>query len=307
MVSAVKLDTMRIVISGSSGLIGSALVSSLGAAGHEVVRLVRSTTDGATPESVWDPAGGEIDPTAIDGADAVINLNGRSIAGARWSGAVKDDLRSSRLDSTRLLATTVGQSEHPPRVFINASAVGFYGDRGEEHLDESSPGGRGFLADLARDWEDAACAAESDRTRVALLRLGMVIAGGGALERMLTPFKLGLGGPIGSGRQFWPWVGIDDVCGVVDFVLNHDIRGPVNVVAPEELRNSDFSRTLGRALSRPAIVPTPAFAVRLALGEMANALLLGSQRVRPKVLEQAGYEFRAPTLDDALRTALADR
>jgi uncharacterized protein (TIGR01777 family) len=298
---------MKIVISGSSGLVGSALVPSLRAAGHEVVRLVRSATDGAMAESVWEPATGELDPSVIESADAVINLNGRSIADSRWSRAVKDDLRSSRLDSTKTLARAIKHSEHPPTVLINASAVGFYGDRGEEILDESSPQGQGFLADLSRDWEEAALAAKSDRTRVALLRLGMVIADGGALDRMLTPFKLGLGGPIGSGRQFWPWVGIDDVCEIVDFILGHDIEGPVNVVAPQELRCSEFARTLGRALSRPAVMPAPAFAVRLALGEMADALLLASQRVQPKVLEQAKYEFRAPTLDDALRTALADR
>jgi uncharacterized protein (TIGR01777 family) len=282
-------------------------VPSLRAAGHDVVRLVRAATDGTTAESIWNPASGEIDPAVIDGADAVINLNGRSIAERRWSPAVKNELRSSRLDATKTLVRTLDRSPNPPGVLINASAVGFYGDRGEEKLDESSPQGQGFLADLSRDWEEAALAAESDRTRVVLLRLGMVIARGGALDRMLTPFKLGFGGPIGSGRQHWPWVGIDDVCGVVDFILGHELRGPINVVAPQQLRCSEFARTLGRALSRPAIMPAPAFAVRLALGEMADALLLASQRVEPAVLEAAGYRFRAPKLGDALRTALGDR
>lgn len=298
---------MKIIVSGSSGLIGSALVPSLEATGHEVTRLVRTPTDGAPGKAFWNPAAGKIDSAAIDGADAVINLNGRSIADGRWNSAVKADLRSSRLDSTKTLVDAIAKSEDPPELFINASAVGFYGNRGDEILDENSPAGTGFLADLSRDWESTALAAASDRTRVALLRFGMVVAREGALARMLTPFKLGLGGPIGSGRQFWPWIGIDDVCGIVDFILTQDIRGPVNAVAPHELRCSEFSRILGRALSRPAIMPAPAFAVRLALGEMADALLLASQRVRPKVLEDAGYEFRAPHLDVALESALERR
>jgi uncharacterized protein (TIGR01777 family) len=298
---------MRIVVSGASGLIGSALVRSLEAAGHEVVRLVRAPKLGETGTVFWDPAAGEIDSAAIDRADAVINLNGRSIAEGRWSPAVKGDLRASRLDSTKTLVGAITSSDTPPGLLINASAVGFYGDRGDEILDESSPMGSGFLAELSNDWEETALAAVSDHTRVALLRLGMVVAREGALGRMLTPFKLGLGGPIGSGRQFWPWIGIDDVCGVVDFILGSDIRGPVNAVATQEIRCSEFARTLGRALSRPAIMPAPAFAVRLALGEMADSLLLASQRVRPRVLEEAGYEFRAPMLEDALRSALEKR
>jgi uncharacterized protein (TIGR01777 family) len=296
---------MKIVVSGSSGLIGSTLVPSLEAAGHEVVRLVRRAAEDGSGEASWNPAAGEIDSAVIDEADAVINLNGRSIAEGRWNAAVKKGLRSSRLDSTRTLASAIAGSKNPPGLLINASAVGFYGDRGEEVLDENSAAGTGFLADLSRDWEAAALAASSDRTRVVLLRLAMVVAREGALARMLTPFKLGLGGPIGSGRQFWPWIAIEDVCGVVDFLLAQDVDGPVNLVAPQELSCKEFSRTLGRALSRPAFMPAPAFAVRLALGEMADALLLASQRVRPKVLEEAGYEFRAPTLDVAIRSALS--
>ena len=298
---------MRIVISGSSGLIGTALVPSLEAAGHEVIRLLRRSPEDASKEATWNPAAGEVDPAVISGAEAVINLNGRSIADARWNSAVKDQLRSSRLDSTRTLADAIARSQDPPRLLINASAVGFYGDRGDEVLDESSSAGTGFLADLSRDWEATALAAASDRTRVALLRLGMVVAREGALKKMLTPFKLGVGGPIGSGRQFWSWVGIEDVCGMVHFILTHDIHGPVNAVAAQELRCKEFSRILGRVLSRPAVMPAPAFAVRLALGEMADALLLASQRVRPQVLEDAGYEFRHPSLDVALQAALEKR
>jgi len=286
---------MKIVVSGASGLIGSALVPSLEAAGHEVVRLIRASTRMAPGEAEWDPASGALDSAVIDGADAVINLNGRSIARGRWNAAVKEELRSSRLDSTRTLADAIGSAENPPGLLINASAVGYYGDRGDEALDESSVIGAGFLAELSRDWEKAALAARSERTRVALLRLGMVVARGGALGKMLTPFKLGLGGPIGSGRQFWPWIGIEDVCGIIDFILGDiEVEGPVNAVAPQKLRCSEFARTLGQVLSKPAFIPLPAFAARLALGEMADSLLLASQRAHPRILEDAGYEFSSP-------------
>jgi uncharacterized protein (TIGR01777 family) len=297
---------MRIVISGSSGLVGSALVPSLEAAGHEVIRLVRTSKENAPNEAVWDPAVGTLDHAVIEGADAVINLNGRSIAEGRWNAAVKDELRRSRLASTTTLAAAIAESKNPPRLLINASAVGYYGDRDDEILDESSSVGEGFLAELSRDWEGAALAAKSARTRVALLRLGVVVARGGAVGRMLTPFKLGLGGPIGSGRQFWPWIGIEDVCGIIEFALAHDeVEGPVNAVAPQEIRCTDFARTLGRVLSRPAFMPMPAFAARLALGEMADSLLLSSQRVRPKALEDYGYAFQNPSLEGAIHSALS--
>jgi len=297
---------MRIVISGASGLVGSALVPSLEAAGHEVIRLVRTSTGKTPGEAVWNPAAGTLDPAVIDGADAVINLNGRSIAEGRWNSTVKGELRSSRLDSTGTLAQSIGNSQNPPRLLINASAVGYYGDRGDEALDEGSAIGAGFLAELSRDWEKAALAARSERTRVALLRLGVVVAREGALGKMLTPFKLGLGGPIGSGRQFWPWIGIEDVCGIIDFILGHEeIEGPVNAVALQELRCSEFARTLGKVLSRPAFLPMPAFAARLALGEMAESLLLASQRVRPQVLEDHDYAFKRHSLDGAIRAALS--
>jgi uncharacterized protein (TIGR01777 family) len=297
---------MRIVVSGASGLVGSALLPSLEAAGHDVVRLVRTSKSEGPGTAPWDPVAGEIEPAVIDGADAIINLNGRSIAEGRWSPTAKEELRTSRLDSTRTLVNAIGGSEEPPRLLINASAVGYYGDRGDELLDERSSIGEGFLAELSRDWERAALGASSERTRVALLRLGVVVARGGALGRMLTPFKLGLGGPIGSGRQFWPWIGIEDVCEIMDFILGHEkIEGPVNAVAPQEIRCSEFARTLGKVLSRPAFMPLPGFAARLALGEMADSLLLASQRVRPQVLEANGYEFRHPSLDQAIRSALS--
>jgi len=297
---------MRIIVSGASGLVGSALAPSLEAAGHEVVRLVRASTGKTPGEAVWNPAAGTLDPAVIDGADAVINLNGRSIAEGRWNSAVKEELRSSRLDSTRTLAHAMSSSENPPRLLISASAVGYYGDRGDEALDEGSATGAGFLAELSRHWEEAALSARSERTRVSLLRLGVVVAREGALGKMLTPFKLGLGGPIGSGRQFWPWIGIEDVCGMIDFILGHEeIEGPVNAVGPQEIRCSEFARTLGKVLSRPTFMPLPAFAARLALGEMADSLLLASQRVRPQVLEDHGYAFQRPSLEEAIRSALS--
>jgi len=296
---------MKIVISGASGLVGSALCSGLGAEGHEIVRLVRRQAAFGPNEAPWDPAAGRLDPALIAGADAVVNLNGRNIGEGRWSARVKKGLYSSRLDATRTIVDAIARAEQPPPLLVNASATGFYGDRGDEILDERSCAGEGFLSDLCRDWEAAALEARSDRTRVVCLRLGMVVAKGGALARMLPLFRLGLGGPLGSGQQFWPWVAIDDVVGVVRFALaNEQLTGPVNLVSPEACRCKEFSRTLGRVLHRPAILPAPAFALRLALGEMAEALLLASLRVRPHALEEAGYDFTAPHLEDALRRAL---
>jgi len=296
---------MRVIVSGAGGLIGSALLPSLEGAGHEVVRLVRPPAESGPGEILWNPATGQLDPTVLNGADAVINLNGRNVGEGRWSPAVKDALRSSRLEATTTIASAIERCDSPPRVLVNASAVGFYGDRGDEILDESSPIGEGFLSELSQDWEAAAASVESVRTRVVLLRLGMVVAAEGALGRMLMPFKLGVGGPIGSGRQFWPWIGIEDVVGIAKFVLeNESLAGPLNLVAPHEIRCAAFARTLGRILGRPAVLPMPAFAARLALGEMAEALLLASARVRPQALEEAGYLFQAPTLEEAIRAAL---
>jgi len=297
---------MKIVISGASGLIGAALTRDLEAAGNEVTLLVRGTRPAGPMEKPWDPASGRLDPAVLVGADAVINLNGRNISQGRWTARVKEELRSSRLDATRTIVTAISHADPPPKALINASAVGFYGSRGHEVLDEASAAGDGFLAELTRDWEAAALEARSDRTRVALLRLGMVIASGGALGRMLLPFKLGLGGPVGSGHQFWPWVAMGDVLGVVRYVLDRpDLRGPLNLVSPEIVQCTEFAKTLGRVLHRPAILPMPAFAARLALGEMADALLLASARVRPKALEKAGFVFRRSALESAVRKALA--
>ena len=297
---------MKIVISGSSGLVGRWLVPDLEAAGHQVVRLVRGEIRPGPPGvATWDPMRGELDSAVLSGADAVINLNGRSIGDSRWSARVKEELRSSRIRSTETLVRAITAAASPPPLLISASAVGYYGDRGEEVLDEGSPAGAGFLADLARDWERAALAAASGRTRVVLLRLAMVVGRGGALERMLLPFKLGAGGPIGSGRQWWPWIAMEDVIGVIRFLLEHPAaEGPLNLAAPQEVRCADFTKTLGRVLNRPSVLPLPAAAARLVMGEMADALLLASARVRPAALERMGYSFRIPDLDTAIRHAI---
>ena len=297
---------MKIIISGSTGLIGEALVAHLAGAGHDVVRLMRGSADPAAGEALWEPARRLLDPAILNGADAVVNLNGRNIGAGRWNDTVKAELRSSRLDSTCTIAAAILGADKPPALLVNASASGYYGDRGDEELDESASPGSGFLADLCRDWEAAAMTAASEQTRVVMLRLGMVIAGdGGALEKMLLPFKLGLGGRIGSGRQFWPWISLADVPGVVDFALAHrDLSGPVNLVAPQATRCSEFVDTLGSVLHRPTVLPLPAFAARAALGEMAESLLLASARVQPAALESAGYAFQHPNLEEALRAAL---
>lgn len=296
---------MRIIISGASGFVGGALVAHLQNENHEVVRLVRRQPADNATERQWDPAASVLDPSALSGVDVVINLNGRSISQGRWSAQVKDELRSSRLDATRTMVEAIARADTPPPLFISASATGFYGDRGDESLSERSTRGDGFLADLAGDWETAALQGESDATRVVLLRLGMILGDGAALAKMLPPFKLGFGGPMGNGRQWWPWIAMDDVLGVIDHVIARgDIRGPVNLVAPETATSKSFARSLGEYLGRPAIVPAPAFAVKLALGEMAEALLLSSTKVRPVVLEETGYEFRAATLAAAFRQIL---
>jgi uncharacterized protein len=296
---------VRIVVSGASGLIGRSLVASLESDGHRVDRLVRRQPVAARGELPWSPAEGLLEPAALAGVDVVVNLNGRGIGDARWTPRIKRELTASRLEPTRLLARTLALADPPPALLVNASAVGYYGDRGEAEVDESAPPGAGFLADLTNDWEAAARAAASPRTRVVLLRLGMVLGGGGALASMLPLFRLGLGGRIGSGRQWWPWIGIDDVVGAVRHLIDRpDLEGPFNLVAPEQVRCEDFVAALGRVLGRPAALPVPAFAVRLALGEMASALLLASARVRPAALLASGHEFATPHLEAALRRVL---
>ena len=255
-------------------------MSALRAAGHRVDRLTRRPPAAGTTDVEWDPARGRLDPRALEGADAVVHLAGESIAARRWSAAVKERIRRSRVDGTRLLAETLGRLERRPRVLVSASAVGYYGDRGEAPLTEDSAPGAGFLADVCREWEAAADAARAAGIRVVHPRLGLVLAKhGGALPRMALPFRLGVGGVVGSGRQYWSWIELGDLVRAIELCLALDgLAGPVNAVAPAPVPNREFTRVLGQVLGRPAFVPLPAFAVRLLLGEMGQALLLGSAR-----------------------------
>ena len=298
---------MKVAVTGATGLIGSALAPLLEGGGHEVVRLRRGSAaggDGGSPS--WDPETGAVSAGVLDGLDAVVHLAGENIAGGRWTAARKEAIRASRADGTRRLAETLAAAPQPPRTLIAASAIGFYGDRGDEALDESSAPGEGFLADVGRAWEEAAAPARDAGIRVVHLRIGIVLtAAGGALKQMLLPFRMGVGGVIGPGRQYMSWVALDDVLGgVLHALRTEDLSGAVNMVAPQPVTNAQFTKTLGRVLRRPTIFPLPGFAARIMLGEMADALLLASTRVEPARLQAAGFEFAFPGLEEALRHVL---
>jgi uncharacterized protein len=310
---------MKIVVTGSTGLVGTALVNALTRDGHTVCRLVRRETTTGKKEAekrapaaqvvdvAWDPE----DPGAsslvhsrdkVDGVEAVVNLAGASIAGGKWTTERKMQLRSSRVRTTRALVSALEKAKVRPKVFVSASAIGIYGNRGDEVLTEESKNGEDFLAGLAREWEGEAVKAEALGARVVCARFGIILAKhGGALPQMMRPLKFGVGGRIGSGRQWMSWVTLDDVVDVLRMALeNGAARGAVNVVAPEPARNAKFTKELARTMHRPAIFPAPEFALRLALGEMADALLLASQRVKPERLVQLGYQFAQPDLGSAL-------
>jgi hypothetical protein len=295
---------MRISVTGSSGLIGSALVPFLTAQGHEVGRVVRSTT--AAGAWRWDPGAGHVDAGAVNGKDAVVHLAGETIAAGRWSAARKARIRDSRVRGTRVVAEAVARADPRPKALLCASAMGFYGDRGDERLTEASAPGRGFLSEVSREWEEACAPARDQGVRVVNLRFGIVLSpAGGALAKMLLPFRLGAGGVVGSGKQWWSWVALDDVVGAIRHALvTAGLSGPLNVAAPSPVTNAEFTRTLGRVLARPTLFPVPVFAARLAFGEMADALLLASARVVPERLQQTGYVFRHPELEGALRHLL---
>lgn len=297
--------SMKILVSGSSGLIGNTLVPFLTTGGHSVVRLVRSDSEQGIH---WNPAEGTIQADKLEGFDAVVHLGGENISEGRWTEAKKARIRDSRVDSTRLLAGALAKLKRKPRVLVCASAIGFYGDRGERALDESATPGEGFLCDVCRDWEAAAEPARKAGIRVVHLRFGVVLAAnGGALAKMLLPFKLGLGGVLGSGDQYMSWVTVDDAVGMVAFAIDNDsLEGPVNAVAPNPVTNREYTKTLGKVLSRPTLIPVPAFGARIALGEMADELLLASTRVVPAKLQKAGYSFRFSDLEPALRHLLGE-
>lgn len=307
---------MKILVSGSTGMIGTSVVAALSRDGHAICRLQRPesteprnaalSASGPGQSVRWDPLGGTFDSAAAESADAVIHLAGASIGEGRWTAARKRLLRSSRVDVTRHLVSGLAKLARPPRVFISASAMGYYGDRGEEQLTEQSAPGHDFLAALARDWEAEAARAEQFGARAVMLRFGLILArDGGALARMLLPFRLGLGGRLGSGQQWMSWLTLGEAVGMIRYALeNVGVRGAVNAVTPNPVRNREFTAVLGRVLHRPTIFPAPAFVLRLALGEMADALLLGSSRLIPQELQTLSYRFLHPELEPALGALL---
>ena len=299
---------MKVVLGGSTGMVGSALTAFLSTGGHEVVRLVRPKTRPTDGTCVaWDPARGEIAAGAVDGAHAVVHLGGVNLAGQRWTAGVKRQIRESRVASTRLLAETIARASPRPETFVCASAIGYYGDRGDTLLTEASDAGTGFLADVCRAWEDATQPARDAGVRVVTMRIGIVLSpAGGALGKLLPPFRLGLGGRLGDGTQYMSWISLEDMVGAIHHaLLDRTLEGPVNGTAPHPVTNAAFSKTLGRVLRRPAVLPLPRTAARLLLGkDQTDEMLLVGARVLPAKLAQAGYTFRHPTLEEAFRSLL---
>jgi len=297
---------MKILISGSHGLVGTALIKSLEADGHEIFRLVRHAPS-SQAEVEWSPDRYSIALARLEGFDAVVNLAGESIAEGRWSEEKKRLIRESRVKGTKLLGDALANLTNPPKTFICASAIGYYGNRGDEILTETSAPGDDFLAEVCVEWEKATALATEKGIRVLNTRFGVILdKNGGALAKMLPPFRMGVGGRVGSGKQWMSWIALDDVVGALKFALtNETLSGPVNFVAPNPVTNAEFTKTLGKVLSRPTLFPIPVFGVRLAFGEMADALLLSSQRVEPSRLTKAGYQFQYLGLEEALRRGLA--
>jgi len=305
-----------VAVTGATGLVGTALICALDSnpspatpsAGPDtgpwsVRRITRKPRAG---EFLWDAASNQIDPAAFDGADTVVHLAGENIAGGRWNASLKQRIQDSRVLGTRAVCAALGKANRRPAVLVAASAIGFYGDRQDEELDESSAVGSGFLAEVCQAWEEEARAAEQFGVRVVHLRIGVVLSRhGGALQRMLLPFRLGLGGRVGSGKQYWSWVELSDLIGMIVHAIDTpSLTGAVNAVAPQPVTNAEFTRDLGKVLKRPTVFPMPAFAARLALGEMADALLLSSSRVLPRKLVNSGFQHRFPDLPSALRHAI---
>jgi uncharacterized protein (TIGR01777 family) len=300
---------MKVIVTGSGGLVGRALVRSLLADGHTVTRLVRGGAQQfRTPGSnavEWNPDKGTIDAAALEGHDAAVHLAGEPIAEGRWDDAKKRRIMESRVKGTRLIAETLASLNEKPRVLVSASAIGFYGDRGAEVMREESASGEGFLSEVCREWEKATLAASQAGVRVVHVRIGFVLDGeGGGLPKMLTPFKLGVGGKVGSGQQYISWITLEDLVRVLRRAIEDEsLRGPVNAVAGA-VTNEEFTKSLGRVLGRPTIFPVPVFALRLAFGEVADAVMLASTRVEPARLREAGFDFKHTELEAALRSVL---
>lgn len=293
---------MKILVSGSNGLVGTALIKSLSSKGHTISRLVRKTPSPDSLNIEWHPNRGTIQAEKLSGFDAVVHLAGESIASGRWTPEKKRRIRDSRINGTQLLSEALAQSPQPPKVLVSASAVGFYGDRADEVLTEQSSPGDDFLSEVCVQWENATGAAAEKGIRVVMSRFGIILdKDGGALAKMLPPFRMGIGGKVGSGKQWMSWIALDDVVAGLEFVIeNQSISGPVNFVAPNPVTNASFTTSLGKVLSRPTFLPVPEFGARLAFGEMADALLLSSQRVESRRLNEAGFRFRFPDLQQAL-------
>jgi len=299
---------VKILVSGASGLVGASLIPSLLSEGHQVLRLGRGAPRG--PADVrWDPDHGVLDARAIEGVDAVVHLAGENIASGRWTPARKARILDSRKNGTALLASALSKASHPPKVFLSASAIGYYGNRGAEVLTEESVAGSGFLPEVCRQWEDAAAPVQAAGVRTVFLRIGIVLSTqGGALAKMLLPFRLGVGGRIGSGVQYMSWITLPDLRDAIRHCLfSSNVAGSVNAVSPHPVTNSEFTAALGSVLARPTIFPLPAFAARIVLGEMADELLLASTRVRPAKLERSGFVFRQPEIREALSHILKER
>ena len=296
----------KIAITGASGLIGSALSARLRSAGHTVIPVVRRPTPADTTAVLWDPKAGTIDAGGLEGLDGVVHLAGAGIGDHRWNDAYKREVLESRTKGTDLLARTLAGLTTPPPVLVSGSAIGIYGDTGDSSVDESSPHARDFLADVCVQWEAATAPAEKAGIRVAHLRTGIVLTpDGGALAKLLPLFKLGAGGRMGSGRQWWSWISLRDELSVIEWLPDNEVHGPVNATAPTPVTNAELTRTLGTVLHRPTLVPVPSFGPKLLLGsELAQALLFTSQRVHPGVLTEHLFEFADPTLESALRSML---
>ncbi len=295
---------MKVAVTGSSGLIGSALVPHLRSVGHEVVRLVRRAPT-APDEVTWNPAVGTVDLAGLSGVDGVVHLAGAGVGDHRWTEEYKQEILNSRVDGTRTIATAMAELDPRPRVLVSASAIGFYGDTGDAVIDETSPPGHGFLASVVRAWEAAAEPARTAGIRVVHPRSGLVVSGkGGAWQRLFPLFKLGVGGRLGSGQQYWSWISLrDEVC-ALQFLLEQDhLSGPVNLTGPAPVTNSEVTKAMGHALGRPTLLPVPAFALKTVLGEFSSEVL-GSARVMPAVLESSGFVFQDPTIDSAIRAAM---
>jgi hypothetical protein len=295
---------MKIVVSGASGLIGSQLVSTLKANGHDVVQLVRRSA--GQGQITWDPKTGELDPAALEGCNAVIHLSGAGIGDKRWTDSYRKEILDSRTLTTALLATTIASLQRKPEVFLSGSAIGIYGARGDEQLDETSKHGTGFLAEVCEKWEAAAQPAISAGVRTVFLRTGIVLSPkGGALKKLLPLFRLGVGGKFGNGKQWQSWISMDDEVGAIMHLLSANVSGAVNLTAPQPVTNAEFTKVLAQVVKRPALLPIPAFGPKLLLGsELADALLFTGQRVMPQVLSTSGFSFKHPTLESALRSLL---